>query len=66
MQKDGTISMKQFENRVANDYDSTDTFLTSIQNSVVNIGISNGYFQKADYLGLKKEANSLAKKFISY
>ena len=44
--KDGTISMKQFENRVANDYDSTDTFLTSIQNSVVNIGISNGYFRK--------------------
>ena len=62
--KDGTISMKQFENQVANDYDSTDTFLTSIQNSVVNIGISNGYFQKADYLGLKKEANSLAKIYI--
>ena len=62
--RNGTISMKQFQNRVADDYDSTDTFLTSIHNSVINIGVSKGYFQKADYLKVKRETNSLANIYL--
>ena len=56
--------MKEFQKKVSSDYDNTDTFVTSIENSIVNIGISQGYFQKADYCSIKKHTNSLAKTYI--
>lgn len=61
-----TISMEQFQQKVSVDYDNTDTFVTSIENSVVNIGISQGYFQKADYNYPKKRTNSLANKYLIF
>lgn len=59
-----SISMKEFQQKVSSDYDNTDTFVTSIENSIVNIGISQGYFQKADYCSIKNHTNSLAKTYI--
>lgn len=59
-----TITMKAFQNSVYADYDNTDSFMTSINNSVVNIGISQGYFQKADFKGLKTRTNSLANCYL--
>ena len=59
-----SISMEEFNQKVAKDYDNTDAFVTSIENSIVNIGISNGYFQKVNYAGLKKSTNKLANKYI--
>ena len=43
------ISMEHFRRLVANDYDNTDTFLRNYTNSVVNIGVEKGYFQKSKY-----------------
>lgn len=43
------ITMKSFQSRVASDYENTDSFVTNMKNSIVNIGISEGYFQKANY-----------------
>lgn len=43
------ISMKSFQSRVASDYENTDSFVTNMKNSIVDIGISEGYFQKANY-----------------
>lgn len=59
-----TISMKQFQQKVSSDYDHTDTFVTSIEKSIVNIGISQGYFQKANYCELKNKTNSLVTTYI--
>lgn len=44
-----TISMNYLQARVTSDYENTDAFVRNMENSIVNIGIQNGYFQKADY-----------------
>ena len=61
-----SIPMKDFQRQVSTDYDNTDTFVTAIDNSIVNIGVSQGYFQKTDYNGLKKKTNSLAVAYIVF
>ena len=61
-----SITMKNFQQKVSTDYDNTDTFVTSIEKSIVNIGISQGYFQKSDYNGLKKRTNFLSKSYIIF
>lgn len=63
---DDSISMNTFQRKVSSDYDNTDTFVTSIENSIINIGISKGYFQKATYDSLKKKTNSLANTYIIF
>ncbi len=59
-----SISMKDFQNKVSRDYDNTDSFVTTIENSTINIGISQGYFQKIGYDSLKNSTNSLANFYI--
>lgn len=54
------ISMKKFQSNISVDYDNTDTFVRNMENSVVNIGVSEGYFQKANYQQPKKETRGLA------
>ena len=44
-----TISMKTLQSRIATDYDYIDTFLSNMKKSVVTIGVSQGYFQKANW-----------------
>ncbi len=61
-----SIPMKDFQRQVSTDYDNTDTFVTAIDNSIVNTGVSQGYFQKADYNGLKEKTNSLAVAYIVF
>ncbi len=61
-----TITMSTFQKRVSNDYVNTDMFVNSVNNSIVNIGISQGYFQKADFKGLKTKTNSLANNYIVF
>lgn len=56
------ISMRKFQERVYADYQHTDSFVRNIENSVVNIGISQGYFQKANYEEPKKELKASAKR----
>ena len=61
-----TITMSTFQKRVSNDYVNTDMFVNSVNNSIVNIGISQGYFQKADFKGLKTKTNLLANNYIVF
>ncbi|MBQ8659539.1 MAG: DUF2207 domain-containing protein [Bacilli bacterium] len=55
-----TITMNSFQNKVASDYDNTDSFVSNVERSFVNIGISQGYFQKADYTQHKRETKAKA------
>ena len=57
----GSITMDQFQSRVSADYSNTDTFARNMDNSIVNIGIKEGYLQKADYAAPQKELRSKAK-----
>ena len=43
------ISMEIFQMKVKTDYNNTDTFVTSVDNSIINIGVTNGYLQKVKY-----------------
>ncbi len=52
------ISMSKFQSKVSSDYDNTESFLTSIEKSVVDIGVTEGYFQKADYRETEKKLKS--------
>ncbi len=61
-----SITMKDFQQKVSKDYDNTDTFVTTVENSVVNIGISQGYFQKSNYNELKNKTKSLSNKYIIF
>ena len=50
--------MAQFQAKVSSDYDNTDTFVRNIEKSTVDIGVSQGYFQKADYKEAEKKLKS--------
>ncbi|MBQ8298756.1 MAG: DUF2207 domain-containing protein [Clostridia bacterium] len=56
------ISMSRLQSRVSNDYENTESFVTNIKNAIINIGVSQGYFQKSNYdapkIALQKKANS--------
>ena len=54
--KGNGISMKEFNKAISNDYANTDTFLSQMKDSVVNIGVEKGYFQKGNY---KQPRNTL-------
>ncbi len=55
-----SILMNTFQYRVSRDYANTDTFVRNMKRSVVNIGIKEGYLQKADYMQPKKQMNSIS------
>ena len=57
------LSMSSFQTKISADYDHTDTFVTELEKSTVNIGVSEGYFQKADYEEPKRKLKS---KSITY
>lgn len=57
----GAISMRTFQQRISADYNNTDTFVRNMENSIVNIGVRDGYFQKADYMQPKRQMRSASK-----
>jgi len=50
------ISLGSFQKRVSADYENTNSFVGNIKNAIVNIGVSQGYFQKAEYKKPKDNA----------
>ena len=60
---DNEISMNTFQTKISLDYDNTDTFVRTVDNSTLNIGISQGYFQKSNYEEPKNSIKSTATKF---
>ncbi|MGL6202535.1 MAG: DUF2207 family protein [Lachnospiraceae bacterium] len=43
------ITMASFQKKVSSDFEHTNAFVKNIKNAIITIGISQGYFQKADY-----------------
>jgi len=56
-----SIFMKSFQSRVSTDYENTDSFVRNMEYSTVNIGVKQGYFQKAYYYQPKDELLSGSK-----
>ena len=61
-----TITMKFFQDKVASDYDNTDGFVTTLENSMVNVGIRDGYLQKVTFDEIKKSLESTSILFLIY
>lgn len=60
----GSVSMDYVQTRVSSDYQDTAAFVKNMKNAIVNIGIKEGYFQKADYLQPKKKLISDSKFYL--
>ena len=43
------IPMDTFQYKISSDYVNTNAFVINVKNAIINIGTSQGYFQKADY-----------------
>lgn len=61
---DNTVTMKTFQENVAKNYDSTNSFVRSVDLSIVNIGIDKKYFQTAQYKYVKDKYNSTGTMYI--
>ncbi len=59
-----TVTMKDFQEKVAKNYDSTNSFVRSVDLSIVNIGINQKYFQVSDYKYVKNKYNSTGTMYI--
>ena len=55
------ITMSQFQRKVSSDYDNTDSFLRNLEKSIIDIGVTEGYFQKADYRVTERTLKSKSK-----
>lgn len=55
-----TILLSTFQYRVSKDYVNTDSFVRNMERSIVNIGIKEGYLQKADYKQPMKKVKGLS------
>ena len=49
------ISLRSFQKKVSEDYENTYSFVKNIKNEIINIGVSQGYFQNAEYQKPKKQ-----------
>lgn len=54
------ISMSTLQYRVSSDYENTSAFVKNMENSTVNIGVKEFYFQKANYTEPKKQIRGTA------
>jgi len=49
------ISLTAFQEKVSEDFQNTDSFVKNVKNTITNIGISQGYFQTAEYKKPREE-----------
>lgn len=56
--KYGSISMSSLQKRISTDYEYTNGFVSNMNRVVVDCGIRESYFQKADYLEPKKKLSA--------
>jgi len=54
------ISLSSFQKKVSADYENTNSFIRNVNDAVTNMGISQGYFQKAEYTKLIKQVKKHA------
>lgn len=58
------ISMDDFQKRVYRDYNGTEKFVTSVEDSVTKIGVSEKYFRKSNFDFVKHHTKSLANAYL--
>ena len=58
--KGNEISMNDFQRQISQDMSNTDAFVKNIDNSIINIGISQKYFQRSSYTIAKHELDTKA------
>lgn len=54
------IPLSSFQKKVSADYENTNSFVRGIKSTILKIGVSQGYFQKADYKEPKKQVLGLS------
>lgn len=54
------IHMSDLQERVASDYENTESFTKHLENEIRNIGLKEGYFQNGNYLKPKKDLQGYA------
>jgi len=54
------IPLSSFRSKVSADYENTNSFVRNIKNAIITIGISQGYFQKAEYKKPKEQVKKLS------
>ena len=59
-----SVTMKDFQEKIAKNYDSTNSFINSVNSSIVNIGINQKYFQISDYKYVKNKYSSTGTMYI--
>lgn len=60
----GLLPLESFQKKVSNDFDNADSFVTSFEKSIVDIGISEGYFQKANFEEVKNKCYNQGSDYI--
>ena len=60
----GHMTMAEFQDKISRDYNNTNTFVTAMDNSVKEIGVSQGYFSDTNFDRLKNSTNSLGNTYI--
>ena len=43
------VRLSSFQDRVSSDYQHTNSFVTNVKNAITNVGVTLGYFQKANF-----------------
>ena len=60
------ITMKAFQTKLSLDYTNTAKFVEKLDASTVNIGISQSYFQKANYNQLNNKIRKSSKNYLTW
>ena len=58
--------MTLFQQKISYDYDKTDSFVTEVDNSIVNTGITKGFLQKSNYLEVVNSIKSKGNRNIVF
>ena len=62
--KNGHMTLTEFQAKISRDYNNTNTFVTEMDKSIKEIGVSNKYFSSNNFDHLKRNTNSLGNAYI--
>lgn len=57
------LPMNAFQQKISADYENTNNFVKNTESAIINIGVSQGYFQKADYTQPAKQVKTRSTAF---
>ena len=60
----GSISLNDFQSSISRNINTTEAFVTRVDNSIKTIGMNKNYFKEANYDKYQKSTNNFAKTYI--